>query len=338
MSNDIPGTLTIAAVPIGCLDDASPRLAAALGRAQIIAAEDTWAGSGPNFPSRRAADRQDRVVLGRRRAAPGRRSWPASSPLADVLLVTDAAAAEAPVPPGPAGAAAGVRAAALRYGRGRPATASASRASCPRRCGKRSRRLAEQPRTMIFFGPAQAGGDPRRSGRWWADSAGPWLAADEDRRGNPPGWTNWPPAMRGSAARSRSWWPARHRPPGGPGRGGQVRRAGLDVRSGRAAHHDRDLAGGPPHRPRLRVRPAFPGGFPRASSSARGKPRPGAARPARRPDRRGSPPACAGTRRRSSYAAARRVRPACGTACRPSGAGSPRSRSGRWAARIRPGP
>ena len=41
MSNDIPGTLTIAAVPIGCLDDASPRLAAALGRAQIIAAEDT---------------------------------------------------------------------------------------------------------------------------------------------------------------------------------------------------------------------------------------------------------------------------------------------------------
>ena len=41
MSNDIPGTLTIAAVPIGCLDDASPRLAAALGQAQIIAAEDT---------------------------------------------------------------------------------------------------------------------------------------------------------------------------------------------------------------------------------------------------------------------------------------------------------
>ena len=41
MSNDIAGTLTIAAVPIGCLDDASPRLGAALGQAQIIAAEDT---------------------------------------------------------------------------------------------------------------------------------------------------------------------------------------------------------------------------------------------------------------------------------------------------------
>ena len=38
---DGAGTLTIAAVPIGCPADASPRLAAALLQAHIVAAEDT---------------------------------------------------------------------------------------------------------------------------------------------------------------------------------------------------------------------------------------------------------------------------------------------------------
>src|SRR5260370_7930646 len=37
----IPATLTVAAVPIGRPEDASPRLAAALGEAPIVAAEDT---------------------------------------------------------------------------------------------------------------------------------------------------------------------------------------------------------------------------------------------------------------------------------------------------------
>ena len=41
MKDDTAGTLTVAAVPIGCPDDASPRLAAALSGARIIAAEDT---------------------------------------------------------------------------------------------------------------------------------------------------------------------------------------------------------------------------------------------------------------------------------------------------------
>jgi len=41
MKENAAGTLSIAAVPIGCLDDASPRLAAALAGARIIAAEDT---------------------------------------------------------------------------------------------------------------------------------------------------------------------------------------------------------------------------------------------------------------------------------------------------------
>ena len=38
---DEPGVLTLAAVPIGRAEDASPRLAAELGRATVIAAEDT---------------------------------------------------------------------------------------------------------------------------------------------------------------------------------------------------------------------------------------------------------------------------------------------------------
>src|ERR1700738_4558369 len=41
MKDDIAGTLTVAAVPIGCPDDASPRLAEALRPAPIIAAEDS---------------------------------------------------------------------------------------------------------------------------------------------------------------------------------------------------------------------------------------------------------------------------------------------------------
>lgn len=39
--DDRPATLLIAAVPIGRPEDASPRLAAALSEAGIIAAEDT---------------------------------------------------------------------------------------------------------------------------------------------------------------------------------------------------------------------------------------------------------------------------------------------------------
>ena len=35
------GVLTLAAVPIGRAEDASPRLAAELARAEVIAAEDT---------------------------------------------------------------------------------------------------------------------------------------------------------------------------------------------------------------------------------------------------------------------------------------------------------
>ena len=166
MSNDIPGTLTIAAVPIGCLDDASPRLAAALGQAQIIAAEDTRrllrlaSRLGVPLTARivsywdvgeqsRAAELAGELAAGR-----------------DVLLVTDAgtpgvsdpgyrlvqaaAAAGARVTalPGPSAA---ITALAVS---GLPSDRFCFEGFLPPKGGKRSRRLAElaaQPRTMIFF-------------------------------------------------------------------------------------------------------------------------------------------------------------------------------------------
>lgn len=166
MSNDSTGTLTIAAVPIGCLDDASPRLAAALGQAQIIAAEDTRrllrlaSRLGVPLTARivsywdvgeesRAAELAGELAAGR-----------------DVLLVTDAgtpgvsdpgyrlvqaaAAAGARVTalPGPSAA---ITALAVS---GLPSDRFCFEGFLPRNGGKRSRRLAElarQPRTMIFF-------------------------------------------------------------------------------------------------------------------------------------------------------------------------------------------
>jgi hypothetical protein len=49
------GMLTLAAVPIGRAEDASPRLAAELGRATVIAAEDTrrvrWLAASVSTPA-----------------------------------------------------------------------------------------------------------------------------------------------------------------------------------------------------------------------------------------------------------------------------------------------
>jgi 16S rRNA (cytidine1402-2'-O)-methyltransferase len=90
MKDDTPGTLTVAAVPIGCLDDASPRLAEALTAAQIIAAEDTRrlrrlaAGLGVTLTAR---------VLSYYEGIEQRRAAQLAGELAagrDVLLVTDA--------------------------------------------------------------------------------------------------------------------------------------------------------------------------------------------------------------------------------------------------------
>jgi 16S rRNA (cytidine1402-2'-O)-methyltransferase len=166
MKDNAPGTLIVAAVPIGCPDDASPRLAAALGQARIIAAEDTrrlrrLAGSlgvqvtGPvvsyygAVEQRKTAGLVDELVAGN-----------------DVLLVTDAGM-PAVSDPGyrlvAAAVAAGVRVTALPGPSavtaalavsGLPSDRFCFEGFLPRRGGERTRRLAElagQPRTMVFF-------------------------------------------------------------------------------------------------------------------------------------------------------------------------------------------
>jgi 16S rRNA (cytidine1402-2'-O)-methyltransferase len=176
MSNDIPGTLTIAAVPIGCLDDASPRLRAALGQAQIIAAEDTRLASRLGVPlTARIVSYWD--VGERSRAAELAGELAAGR---DVLLVTDAGM-PAVSDPGyrlvQAAAAAGARVTALPGPSaaitalavsGLPSDRFCFEGFLPPKGGKRSRRLAElaeQPRTMIFFE------SPRRLAATLADLA-----------------------------------------------------------------------------------------------------------------------------------------------------------------------
>jgi 16S rRNA (cytidine1402-2'-O)-methyltransferase len=166
MKDDTPGTLTVAAVPIGCLADASPRLADALSRAQIIAAEDTRrlhrlaAGLGVTLTARivrywepvehdKAAELAGELAAGR-----------------DVLLVTDAGMPGISDPGYrlvTAAVAAGVRVTALPGPSaltaalavsGLPSDRFTFEGFPPKKAGDRSRRLAElagQPRTMVFF-------------------------------------------------------------------------------------------------------------------------------------------------------------------------------------------
>ena len=180
MNHDIAGTLTVAAVPIGCLDDASPRLAAALGQAQIIAAEDTRRLL--RLASRLGVPLTARVVSYWDATEQSRAAQLAGELAAghDVLLVTDAgmpgvsdpgyrlvqaaAAAGARVTalPGPSAA---ITALAVS---GLPSDRFCFEGFLPPRGGKRSRRLADlaaQPRTMIFFE------SPRRLAATLADLA-----------------------------------------------------------------------------------------------------------------------------------------------------------------------
>jgi 16S rRNA (cytidine1402-2'-O)-methyltransferase len=160
------GTLTLAAAPIGRAEDASERLRAALGEADIIAAEDTrrlrrlTADLGVS-PSARVVSYYD--ANERARAAEllddlrdGR----------DVLVITDAglpgvsdpgyrlvtAAIEADVPvtvlPGPSAVTTALVISGL------PSDRFCFEGFLPRKAGERSARLAalaEEPRTMIFF-------------------------------------------------------------------------------------------------------------------------------------------------------------------------------------------
>jgi 16S rRNA (cytidine1402-2'-O)-methyltransferase len=162
----VPGTLTLAATPIGRVDDASPRLAAALDSADVIAAEDTRR-------LRRLASELGVTVSGRvvsyfegneeRRTADLVEALESG---ADVLLVTDAgmpsvsdpgyrlvaAAAVADVPisvvPGPSAVLAALTVSGL------PVDRFCFEGFLPRKAGERRRRLgelADERRTMVFF-------------------------------------------------------------------------------------------------------------------------------------------------------------------------------------------
>jgi 16S rRNA (cytidine1402-2'-O)-methyltransferase len=161
-----PATLTLAAAPIGRPEDASPRLAAALGAATIVAAEDTRrvrrlaAALGVRLTGS-VVSYFDSVEAAR---VPGLLAELEAG--RDVLLVTDAglpgisdpgyrlvaAAAAAGIPvtvlPGPSAVTAALAVSGL------PSDRFCFEGFPPRRPGERARRLAElagEPRTLIFF-------------------------------------------------------------------------------------------------------------------------------------------------------------------------------------------
>jgi len=166
MDDGNPATLMIAAVPIGRPDDASPRLAAALAGARIIAAEDTRrvrrlaAALGVRITARVVSYYEEVEAS---RAAGLLAELQAGN---DVLLVT-AAGMPGVSDPGyrlvAAAAAAGIRVSVLPGPSAVTAALAVSGLPCdrfcfegflPRRAGERARRLAElaaEPRTTIFF-------------------------------------------------------------------------------------------------------------------------------------------------------------------------------------------
>jgi 16S rRNA (cytidine1402-2'-O)-methyltransferase len=159
-------TLTLAATPIGRPDDASPRLAAALGSATVVAAEDTrrlrrlCADLGVSVTGRVVSYFEGNEA---RRTADLLESLQAGE---SVLLVTDAgmpsvsdpgyrlvdAAVSAGVPvtviPGPSAVLVALTISGL------PVDRFCFEGFLPRKGGERSRRLSElaaEPRTMVFF-------------------------------------------------------------------------------------------------------------------------------------------------------------------------------------------
>jgi 16S rRNA (cytidine1402-2'-O)-methyltransferase len=161
-----PGVLTVAAAPIGQPADASPRLAAALSDAGLIAAEDTRrlrrlaAALGVRLTGRVVSYYDD---VEARRVPPLIAQLTAGQ---DVLLITDAglpgvsdpgyrlvsAAAQAGITvtvlPGPSAVTSALVVSGL------PSDRFAFEGFPPRRAGERARRFAElaaEPRTLVFF-------------------------------------------------------------------------------------------------------------------------------------------------------------------------------------------
>jgi 16S rRNA (cytidine1402-2'-O)-methyltransferase len=188
MKDSEPGTLIVAAVPIGRPGDASPRLASALAEAGVVAAEDTrrvrrLAAALGVRPAGRIVSYYNEVEQGR---VAGLLAALESGD--DVLLVTDAgtpgvsdpgyrlvsAAAAAglrvTVLPGPSAVTAALAVSGL------PSDRFCFEGFPPRRAGERARRFAElaaEPRTLVFFE------SPRRAG---ATLAGLAVAFGPDRR------------------------------------------------------------------------------------------------------------------------------------------------------------
>jgi 16S rRNA (cytidine1402-2'-O)-methyltransferase len=175
-----PGTLTIAAAPIGQPADASGRLAAALQSAGLIAAEDTRrvrrlaSGLGVRLTGRVVSYYDD--VESRR--TPGLLAELADGQ--DILLITDAGMPGVSDPGYrlvAAAAAAGLRVTVLPGPSavttalvisGLPSDRFAFEGFPPRKAGERARRFAElaaEPRTLIFFE------SPRRLGATLAELA-----------------------------------------------------------------------------------------------------------------------------------------------------------------------
>jgi 16S rRNA (cytidine1402-2'-O)-methyltransferase len=166
MSGEAGGTLMLAAAPIGSPQDASPRLAAALGEAPVVAAEDTrrlrrLAGALGVRLTGRVVSYYDDVEAAR---TPGLLAELRAG--RDVLLVTDAgmpgisdpgyrlvAAAAAAglrvtVLPGPSAVTAALAVSGL------PTDRFVFEGFPPRRAGERARRFAElagEPRTLVLF-------------------------------------------------------------------------------------------------------------------------------------------------------------------------------------------
>jgi len=182
MKDSEPGTLIVAAAPIGQPGDAPPRLASALAGAGVIAAEDTrralrLAAALGVRPAGRIVSYYDYGDVEQSRVAVLLAALRSGD---DVLLVTDAgmpgvsdpgyrlvsAAADAGLPvtvlPGPSAVTAALAVSGL------PSDRFCFEGFPPRGQGKRARRFAElaaEPRTMVFF---EAG---RRAGATLAELA-----------------------------------------------------------------------------------------------------------------------------------------------------------------------